>query len=126
MGRDPRAPTRILRSVTDPAPPSRPTSHLAGPVVVAAALTALVRGLAVDDLVPSVTDCTAIYSLDDALVIPAGNGYYPGAFNVELRGLGHTSLLFSKRVHRLVRENLAAEIPASRPSVSARGTGAGA
>lgn len=70
--------------------------------------SALVRGLGADDPVPSLVECTAIYSLDDALVVPGSHGYYPGAFNVEVRGLGHASLLFSRRVYGLVRENLAA------------------
>ena len=81
----------------------------------------LVRGLAADDPVPSRTDVTAIYSIDDALVIPARNGYYPGAFNIEVRGLGHASLLFSRRIYGLVRENLAADAPAP---VAAAGPGA--
>ena len=64
--------------------------------------------LAADDPVPSIVDCISIYSADDALVVPASAAYYPGAFNIEIRGLGHMSLLFSSRVYELVRENLAA------------------
>jgi hypothetical protein len=60
------------------------------------------------DPVPTLVDCTAIYSVDDAIVVPADRAYYPGAFNVELRGLGHTSLLFSRQVYEIVRENLLA------------------
>jgi len=79
--------------------------------------------LIADDALPGLTDCTSIYSADDALVVPATNAYYPGAYNIEVRGLGHMSLLFSRRVYDLVRENLAAELPARRavaPSMSAR------
>ena len=67
----------------------------------------LLSRLGADDPVPALVDCTAIYSVDDALVVPSTAAYYPGAFNIELRGLGHMSMLFSPRVYELVRENLA-------------------
>jgi pimeloyl-ACP methyl ester carboxylesterase len=70
--------------------------------------SAFLQRLAADDPVPALVDCIAIYSQDDALVVPSSAGYWPGAFNIEVRGLGHTSLLFSRRVYELVRENLAA------------------
>ncbi len=60
-------------------------------------------------LVARACDCISIYSADDAVVVPASRAYYPGAFNIEVRGLGHLSLLFSQRVYALVRENLSAE-----------------
>ena len=69
----------------------------------------LLARLAADDPVPRLADCISIYSADDAVVVPASRAYYPGAFNIEVRGLGHLSLLFSRRVYALVRENLAAE-----------------
>jgi triacylglycerol esterase/lipase EstA (alpha/beta hydrolase family) len=69
--------------------------------------------LAQDDPVPTLVDCIAIYSADDAVVVPPSAGYWAGAFNIELRGLGHMSLLFSRRVHELVRENLAAPLAAA-------------
>ena len=69
----------------------------------------LLARLAADDPVPQLADCISIYSADDAVVVPPSRAYYPGAFNVEVRGLGHLSLLFSRRVYTLVRENLAAE-----------------
>jgi len=69
----------------------------------------LLACLAADDPVPQLVDCISIYSADDAVVVPASRAYYPGAFNIEVRGLGHLSLLFSQRVYVLVRENLAAE-----------------
>jgi triacylglycerol esterase/lipase EstA (alpha/beta hydrolase family) len=68
--------------------------------------SALLSRLGADDPVPALTDCTAISSRDDALVSEEC-GYYPGAFNIRVRGVGHLSLLFSKRVYELVRENLA-------------------
>jgi hypothetical protein len=64
--------------------------------------------LGTDDPVPRLVECTVVYSADDALVVPPANGYYAGAFNVELRGVGHATLLFSRRAHELIRENLAA------------------
>jgi pimeloyl-ACP methyl ester carboxylesterase len=70
--------------------------------------SAVLRRLAAPDAVPTMVDCISIYSVDDALVVPASAAYCPGAFNVEVRGLGHMSLLFSRRVYELVRENLAA------------------
>ena len=63
---------------------------------------------------PAGTELVSIYSRDDALVVPPSNGYCPGAFNIEVRGPGHMSLLFSRRVYELVRENLAAEVEPAR------------
>jgi triacylglycerol lipase len=71
-----------------------------------AADSALVTRLTSGDPVPALLDCTAIYSADDACIVPASAGYWPGAFNIEVRGLGHLGLLFSRRVYELVRENL--------------------
>jgi pimeloyl-ACP methyl ester carboxylesterase len=70
--------------------------------------SALLTRLGADDAVPAIADCTAIYSVDDALVVPASAAYYPGALNIEVRGVGHMSMLFSQRVYELVRENLEA------------------
>jgi pimeloyl-ACP methyl ester carboxylesterase len=70
----------------------------------------LLARLSADDPVPALADCVAIYSADDAIVVPASAAYWPGAFNVEVRGLGHMSLLFSRRVYELVRENLDAPL----------------
>ena len=72
------------------------------------------RRLAGADPMPAATELISIYSRDDALVVPPSNGYCPGAFNIEVRGLGHMSLLFSRRVYELVRENLAADVEAAR------------
>src|SRR5207245_2103027 len=71
----------------------------------------LLACLAADDPVPRLVDCISIYSADDAVVVPASRAYYPGAFNIEVRGLGHLSLLFSQSVYALVRENPPAEPP---------------
>ena len=67
----------------------------------------LLAWLSADDPVPAIVDVVALHSLDDALVIPDENAYYPGAFNIQLRAVGHFSLLVSARVYDLVRENLA-------------------
>ena len=80
----------------------------------------LLARLAADDPVPRIADCISIYSADDAVVVPPSRAYYPGALNVEVRGLGHLSLLFSRRVYALVRENLDAE-RASAPATAAGG-----
>jgi triacylglycerol esterase/lipase EstA (alpha/beta hydrolase family) len=74
----------------------------------------LLQRLASDDPVPTLVECIAIYSTGDAVVVPPHNGYYKGAFNIELAGLGHNSLLFSRRVYDLVRENLEAPLDATR------------
>jgi pimeloyl-ACP methyl ester carboxylesterase len=83
----------------------------------------LLHRLAARDDVPSLVDCTSIYSAHDALVVPPGNAYYPGAFNIEVQALGHMSLLFSRRVYELVRENLVAEaaLPRERDRTRAGG-----
>src|SRR2546422_1838608 len=60
------------------------------------------------------TEIVSIYSRDDALVVPPSSAYCPGAFNIEVRGVGHMSLLFSRRIYELVRENLAAEVEPAR------------
>ena len=74
----------------------------------------LLRRLGTDDPVPALVDCVAIYSSGDAVVVPPHNGYYKGAFNIELTGTGHMSMLFSRRVYALVRENLEVPLDASR------------
>jgi hypothetical protein len=82
---------------------------------------ALLTRLAEDDRVPAPVETVAIYSRDDALVVPTSRAYHPGAFNIELGGLGHLSLLISRRVYALVRENLAAEAcPPSPATAQAR------
>lgn len=69
------------------------------------------RALSNDDSVPRQIDVIAIYSDFDALVVPAERAYYPGAFNIEVRGVGHFSLVRSGRVWELIDENLRASWP---------------
>jgi hypothetical protein len=64
--------------------------------------------LAADRDAIEVADRLSIYSLDDPLVVPRDAAYWPGAFNIEIRGVGHLGLLVSPCVHELVVENLAA------------------
>ena len=61
------------------------------------------------DPLPARVDFVSIYSAADAFVVPPARGYHPDAFNVEVRGVGHLSLLVSFRVFDLVRENLLAD-----------------
>jgi len=56
-------------------------------------------------------DAIAIYSDFDAWAQTSDDAFYPGAFNIEVRGVGHLSMLFSGRVAGLVLENLAAPLP---------------
>ena len=58
---------------------------------------------------PPRVELISIFSGDDAFVTPPSRAYHPGAFNVEVGGVGHLSLLVSARVFELVRENLVAE-----------------
>ena len=78
----------------------------------------LLQRLAADDPVPTLVECVAIYSTGDAVVVPPHNGYYKGAFNIEVAGTGHMSLLFSRRVYDLVRENLEAPLETTRAAAS--------
>ena len=82
----------------------------------------LLQRLASDDPVPALVECVAIYSTGDAVVIPPHNGYYKGAFNIEVAGTGHMSMLFSRRIYGLVRENLEAPLAAARAPADAAAT----
>ena len=66
----------------------------------------VLRDLADDDPIPRTVECTAIYSSFDLSILPSRLAYYPGAGNIEVEGVGHFSMLWSRRVHELVRENL--------------------
>src|SRR6185436_9217395 len=79
----------------------------------------LLRRLASDDPVPTLVECVAIYSTGDAVVVPPNNGYYKGAFNIEVAGTGHMSMLFSRRIYDLVRENLEAPLETARAAANA-------
>ncbi|MFN8543302.1 MAG: alpha/beta fold hydrolase [Candidatus Binatia bacterium] len=82
--------------------------------------------LATDDPVPALVDFIALYSADDVLVIPPSNAYYPGAFNIEVRGVGHRGLLVRRRVHDLIVENLLPDSAAraATPAAAPRAGGA--
>lgn len=68
--------------------------------------SAFLRTLAEDDPIPGTTDFTSIYASFDALVVPATHAQYPGVANIQVEGVGHVGLLWSRRVYELVRENL--------------------
>lgn len=46
---------------------------------------------------PNEVRFTAIYSRHDNIVVPAGNAQLDGADHIELTGIGHTALLFSRQ-----------------------------
>lgn len=66
----------------------------------------LLAELSESDPVPNAVSVTSIFSTFDAKVLPWRNGYYPGAGNIEVHGIGHDALLFSPKVYSLVREAL--------------------
>lgn len=55
---------------------------------------------------PPQCDRVAIYSDFDAYVVPVDAAYDPGAFNIKVAGVGHFSMLTSRRIFALVMENL--------------------
>ena len=59
---------------------------------------------------PDGYDVISLYSDFDELVIPTANAEYNGAFNVQIRSIGHFSLLTSPRVFELIIENLEAPL----------------
>ena len=62
------------------------------------------------DHVPQQFDVIAIHSTFDAIVMPPANAEYPGAFNIQVNDVGHSALLFSRKVYQLIAENLAAPL----------------
>jgi len=60
------------------------------------------------DRVPQQFDVIAIHSRFDAMILPPRNAEYPGAFNIDVAGVGHNALLFSPTIYRLIAENLQA------------------
>ena len=82
---------------------------------------ATLRALAADDRAPDLVEFVTLYSYEDALVLPPGHAYYPGAFGIEVRGPGHLGLLRSWHVYELIRENLAAESAPVRTAARADG-----
>lgn len=68
--------------------------------------SALVEELAEADPLPSRLEVIAIYAGFDLMVLPASAGRYQGASSIEVEGVGHLGMLWSRRVAELVRENL--------------------
>lgn len=69
--------------------------------------------LARADAAPRHFDAIALYSDFDAWVRPLDNAYYPGAFNIEVRGIGHMAMLFSRRAFDIILENVSAPLAAT-------------
>ncbi|HEV7734443.1 MAG TPA: hypothetical protein VGR62_19880 [Candidatus Binatia bacterium] len=67
---------------------------------------AALQALDGDAMAPAL-DAVALASQHDVLLDPPALAYWPGAFNVTLREVGHLGQLFSARVWELVAENLA-------------------
>lgn len=80
----------------------------------------LIQDLATDDPLPGRLDATAIYPSFDHVVVPSSHAYWSGVGNIEVEGVGHTGLLWSRRVYELVRESLEWSGPASAEPVEAR------
>ena len=55
---------------------------------------------------PTGLELTAIYSRDDNIIVPVKNARLEGAVNLEVSGTGHTAMLFSGEVARVVVESL--------------------
>jgi hypothetical protein len=68
-----------------------------------------------------IQECLAFAAEHDALIEPPDAAYWPGAFNVRVRGVGHLGLAASPRVFELVRENLLEAAGAPAPARDARG-----
>ena len=68
----------------------------------------LINGLNAGDRLPQQFDFIAIHSNFDATVLPASSSHYPLAFNIQVNDVGHYALLLSRRVYRLLAENLEA------------------
>ena len=56
-------------------------------------------------------DAIAVYSDGDGWLEPSEAAYLPGAFNLEVHGIGHLAMLFSSRVFGYLEENIAAPLP---------------
>jgi hypothetical protein len=76
----------------------------------------LLRDLNLDDRLPQALDLITIHSSFDATIVPPRHAIYPNAFNIQLHGIGHYRLLFSRQVFRLLSENL--DAPYSSSSVA--------
>ncbi len=62
--------------------------------------------LADDDRLADVVNLATIASPFDAIVFPTDTAHWKGALNITVDGLGHHTLLYSRRVYTLLRENL--------------------
>ncbi len=108
--REPGSPSRVGRLVTLGAP--HQGTKLAGLSFDSLGRSILpgsplLAELSANDPVPGAVSVTSIFSTFDAKVLPWRNGYYPGAENIEIAGIGHDALLFSPKVYALVAESLA-------------------
>ncbi len=70
----------------------------------------LLRRLKAGDRVPAQFDTIAIHSTFDATVLPLEYALYPGAFNAQFDDVGHFTLLWSRKVYRVLAENLGAPL----------------
>jgi len=57
---------------------------------------------------PPGIEVIALHSRFDAFVLPPVNALNPTAFNIQVQGVGHFSLLYSVKVFELIAENLQA------------------
>jgi hypothetical protein len=117
-----RFPARGMRHVVTIATPHQGTAApLVGfgspPVPSAEGL----RRLAAGDRVPNQFEFIAIASDCDEFIAPATHGHYPGAFNVQVRAVGHFALVRSQRLFELLMENLG-PAPGHRVAHQARGS----
>lgn len=70
----------------------------------------LLRAPVAAALQPNGVDLIAIFSDFDAWLVPVDDAYCPQGFNIAVRGIGHCSLLLSRRVADLITENIAAPV----------------
>ncbi|MBI3785255.1 MAG: alpha/beta fold hydrolase [Deltaproteobacteria bacterium] len=70
----------------------------------------VIHGLNAGDRLPQQFDFIAIQSSFDATVQPASSAHYPLAFNIQVNDVGHFALLLSRKVYRLIAENLEAPV----------------
>lgn len=98
----------IRRAVTIATPHQGTQAPLVGFGAPQPGSTEELRQLAAGDRVPQQFEVIAISSDFDAFIAPADNAYYPGAFNIQVRGTGHFALARSARLFELLSENLGA------------------
>jgi len=59
---------------------------------------------------PERLDWIAVHSAFDATVLPPDRAYWPNAYNIRVRGMGHHRLVYSRKVFELLLENIEAEL----------------